>query len=439
MDTDSRLEAFIPYPRQDIIKLCLEDGRLDSNTAEAFKSFCKILSAFYHFQFHSILENIKESYRVFNPTSDVQPLYEPALSEYEQRSQNLVKEFKNILERANYCPMPKETIQQALEERSLIDLKTDVNFEDFDQVLCYYRGDVSTTIPVRNFVFWKTEKTIDVLERLVLLIQFKGEGYFRAKDKRSQQTILERKFTPGKMYVSFYKSIPKLDLDLLFPNVQTSMTLRDRLMLVVPAIGAATPVVLKAIPNILLLVAAILLALNARSGLEAIGVQEEQVRNIMPVLVATLTLAIALGGFAAKQYSQYKTKKIKFQKDVTDTLFFKNLANNASVFQMLVDLAEEEECKEIILVCYHLLTTPQPLTPKALDAKIEAWMMEKTGAAINFDIHGPLQNLQSICSRTIHSEVERPLLEYDDQGCCKLLPLPDAKAVLDYIWDNAFC
>ena len=106
---------------------------------------------------------------------------------------------------------------------------------------------------------------------------------------------------------------------------------------------------------------------------------------------------------------------------------------------MLVDLAEEEECKEIILVCYHLLTTPQPLTPKALDAKIEAWMMEKTGAAINFDIHGPLQNLQSICSRTIHSEVERPLLEYDDQGCCKLLPLPDAKAVLDYIWDNAFC
>ena len=104
---------------------------------------------------------------------------------------------------------------------------------------------------------------------------------------------------------------------------------------------------------------------------------------------------------------------------------------------MLVDIAEEEECKEILLVYYHLLTSPEPLTPERLDAKIESWLAEKTGAQINFDIHGPLQNLQDIRGR-LDTNREKSLLEYDDQGHCRVLPLRDARTVLDYVWDHAF-
>lgn len=431
-----RREAFIPFPRKDIIHLCLTDGQLQGEAAQEFKSFCEILTAFYHFQFHSTLEDIKDSYRVFDPNADVRPLYEPSFQEYEQMDEHVVQGFRQILERANYIPMPDEMIRKSLENRSLIALQTQVDFDEFDQFLCYYRGDVNRTIKVRKFWLWETERTVDVLERLVLLIKFKGGGYFQAKTKGKSTPDL--KFTPGKMYVYFYKNIPKLDLDLLFPNIQTSMTIRDRLLLLIPAIGAAVPVILKTLPNILLLMAAILLALNARSALQSINVEEEQVRSVMPVLIATLTLVIALGGFAVKQYSQYKNKKIKFQKDVTDTLFFKNLANNASVFQMLVDIAEEEECKEIILVYYHLIISSVPLTPEALDAKIEAWLMGKTGATVNFDIQGPLNNLQNIRGRLGTEGPARPMLEYDEQGCCRVLPLREARQILDYVWDNAF-
>ena len=438
MDIKSCNETFIPYCRKDVIHLCLQDGHLEAESAAAFQAFCEILAAFYHFKFHSTLESIKNNYVVFNPDSEVQPLYQPTLQEYEQMGNNVVAAFKHVLERANYCPIPDETIQQALENRSLIDLKTEVNFDEFDQFLCYYRGDVDTTVSIKKFFFWQTEKTVDILERLVLLIKFKGEGYFRSQQKHHKKSQKARSFTPGKMYVYFYKNIPKLDLDLLFPNIETSMTWRDRLLLAVPAIGAAIPLILRTIPNILLLIAAILLAFNAPSTLQSINVEPEQARNVMPVLVATLTLAIALGGFAVKQYSQYQTKKIKFQKDVTDTLFFKNLATNASVFQQLVDLAEEEECKEIILVYYHLMTSPKPLTPQQLDARIETWMAEKTGAQINFDILGPLTNLQTIRGCCSGHATQKPLLDYDDQGCCQVLPLAEAKAVLDDIWDKAF-
>ncbi|MGP1383291.1 MAG: TMEM143 family protein [Thainema sp.] len=438
MDIDSRRESFIPYPRQDIIKLCLADNRLHESDAEVFQSFCTLLIAFYHFHFHRMLEEIKTNYRVFDPNTDVQPLWEPDLNEYQHMETKVVKAFQYILERANYRSLPQDIIQTSLDDCSLIKLTTKVDFEDFDQFLCYYRGDTEQTTTVKKFYFWKKEQTVEVIERLVLMMKFKGDGYFRAKDKQRRFNPFKRKFIPGKMYVYFYKNIPKLDLDLLFPNVQTSMTWRDRIFLVGTVLGAAIPVILKALPNILLLIAAILLAMNAQSALQTIDVEEEQARNLAPVLLASLTLMIVLGGFAFKQYSQYKSKKIKFQKDVTETLFFKNLANNASVFQMLTDIAEEEECKEIILVYYHLLTSPEPLTPKALDAQIEAWMLEKTGTAINFDIQGPLRNLAKIRGRTADSAMEQSVLTYDKQGRCCVLPLHEARVVLDYVWDNAF-
>ncbi|WP_242053080.1 hypothetical protein [Planktothricoides raciborskii] len=62
----------------------------------------------------------------------------------------------------------------------------------------------------------------------------------------------------------------------------------------------------------------------------------------------------------------------------------------------MIDAAEEEECKEIILVYYHLLRNPEPMTPEELDDIIEQWMNEKFDPKIYFDIKGFLQNLQTI-------------------------------------------
>lgn len=433
-------EAFIPYRRSDIIKLCLDDGQLNAAETKKFKDFCEILSSYYHFRFHKTLEVIKDNYVPFNPNADVEALVPPSFEQYDAMESSVVDGFNNILGRANYIKLPEYDVKQSLGKTSLIDLRTEVDFDDFDRFVCYYRGDSYKTITEKKFFFWKKQRRIDIYERIVLLIKFKEAAYFRAKkDKRK-----ERKFIPGKMYVYFYKNIPKLDIDLLFPNVTTSMTWKDRLLFGIPAIGAAIPLILRALPNILLLIAAILFALNAEPLIEELKVEESQVRNVMPILVATLSLGMALGGFAFKQYSNYKSKRIKFQNDVTETLFFKNLGNNDSVFQTFIDLAEEEECKEIILVYYHLLTSDKQLTPEELDTRIEAWMQKKVGITINFDIKGPLDNLANIFGKAIANGVseentpEIPLLSYDKQGYCNVLPLNDAKKVIDYVWDNAF-
>lgn len=439
MATYQDREAFIPYRRSDLIELCLQDGRLPDDKVQQFRDFCALLSAYYHFKFHGYLERLKDNYDPFNPDADTHSQIELTPDKLAEREANVVSDFQAILERANYVPLSPNSLQRAFQEKSLIQLKTDVDFDEFAQLVCYCRGDHEETIQVKQF-FKEKEKTINVFERVALLIKFKDTDYFQRKGDKLESL----QFTPGKMYLYYYKNIPKFDLELLFPNIKISMTWKDRLLLIVPAVGAAIPVLLRVLPKLLVVVGAILFFTMGPSVLETIQTSEEDVRNIMPVLVAVLSLLVTLGGFAYKQYSNYKSKQIKFRKTVTETLFFKNMANNASVFHALIDAAEEEECKEIILVYYHLLTSQTPLTSEQLDNRIETWMDERFGTKIDFDINGPIHNLEQIRGKLMQADQdtaslpEIPLLTKDKRGCCQVLPLDDAKRLIDYIWDHIF-
>ncbi|MGF1535759.1 MAG: TMEM143 family protein [Elainellaceae cyanobacterium] len=430
-------DAFIPCRRHDLIDLCLQSGALDADTGRQFKEFCALLSALYHFRFHHMSEKIKRAYAPFDPNVDV-PASAPAEDLKEMRAV-LSEKVRHLLEKANYKELSQGSLRRSLETKSLIDLHTQVNFDDFSQVLCYYRGDDATSVTTGRW-FWKREQEIKLFERVVLLIHFKDAAHFE-KEKDNQAF---RRFTPDKAYVYFYKNIPQHDIELLFPNVQTRMTWKDIGMLIVPALAAGVSIVVKILPQLLIVVGAIMLALGFPSALDYFNLSEGEVYNITPVLIATGSLCVALGGFAYKQYSSYKTKKLTFQKNVTDTLFFRNLANNAAVFQLLIDLAEEEECKEVILVYYHLLTSDTALTTEALDHRIEVWMQKHLGADVNFDVADAVQKLTALrtpdaSSKSYSAEDKATaLLHYDAQNRCHVLPLDKALAVLDQLWDNAF-
>lgn len=436
-------EAFIPYRRSDLIELCIQDGQLADADVQKFRDFCEILAAYYHFQLHHTLEILKDNFTFFNPDSDTKTRSQPNSQQLVEMQEKVVSVFKTLLERANYNPLSEEMLQQAFEGGSLLDLKTDVDFNDFDRVVCYYRGDTETVTEVNKFLK-KVEKKVQVLERVALLLKFKDINYFKSKKVKLEKL----NFTPGKMYLYYYKNIPKYDLEFLFPNIKVSMTWKDRLLLIVPTIGAAASVLVKLLPQLLLIIGVIYFLLFGKEALVQLNISEENIEqylsDIMGLLVLVLSLVVALGGVGVKQYTNYTLKKVKFQKSVTDTLFFRNLANNASVFGALIDAAEEEECKEIILVYYHLMTSDKPLNPQELDDKIETWMEEKFGTKIDFDINGPLRNLQSIHGKVVKDGMdeadapELPMLAYDDRGYCKVPSIDEAKTIIDYVWDNAF-
>ena len=285
-------EAFIPYRRSDLIELCVQDGQLAAADVAIFRNFCEILSAYYHFNLHQKLESLKYNYAPFNPDADTKYINQLTADKKANMERQLVTVFANILTQANYLHLNKRMLRSALDKKSLIDLKTQIDFADFDQLLCYYRGDRTQKITIKKL--WKNvEKTIEVLERVVLLLKFKNTRYFEAK----KIPIKKLNFKPGKIYVYFYKNIPKYDLELLFPNIKLSMTWKDRLLFGIPAIGAGIPLILKIIPELLAIAAVILFVFFGQSSLVKY-IKEEQVRNIMPMLVALLSLIVTLGGFA---------------------------------------------------------------------------------------------------------------------------------------------
>lgn len=426
-------EAFIPYSREELIKMCVADEKLSVADQKLFCQFCEILAAYYHFQFHHISEKIKANYAPFNPDheSEYTAHYNPA--QLAKMEQEVVTSFKKILEKANYFPIDQNTLEKSLSQQSLIELKTEVNFQELDRIVCYARGNTYETVTIK-YLWKKISRQVDIFSRVALLVKLKKQ----ADVEKNANINFE------KIYVYHYKNIPQWDIELLFPNVKISMTWKDKLLLGVPAIGAAVPLLLRIIPQLLLILGVIVFIVFGPEYVQSLKLtaREADVKNILQLLVISLSLLVALGGFAVKQYTTYKNKQIKFQKNVTETLFFKNLSANLGVFQSLIDMAEEEECKEIILVYYHLLTGDRPFTPEELDAKIETWMQDKFGTVINFDIYGPLTNLEKIVGKTTEADgeksTEQALLSYDQAGYCQVLPLSEAKQVIDYIWDEAF-
>ena len=440
METPFKRETFIPCSREALVELCLQEGRLTEAAAASFRAFAELLAVYYHFRFYQLEKRLKQNYAPFNPDADLAHLTTVNLTaDPNQRvamEKQVVKTLARVLRRANYVALDDATLRQALNRVSLINLKTRVDFADFEQMLFYHRGKIRETVEIKQ-LFWKTTVTIDVFTRAVLLLKFKEANYFRTK----RQKLDKLNFTPGQMSVYLYKNIPQNDLELLFPNVQVGMNWLDRLLFFGPALGAGVSVLLKISSSLLLILGLILFFLLGPAFAQRVGVGETQVRNLTPVLLALMSVSMALGGFAFHQYNGYKNKRLKFLKNVTDTLFFKNLGTNETVFHTLIDAAEEEDTKEAILIYYHLLTHPDRLTPTQLDAHIEQWLQQKLAINIDFDMKQSAEHLQGVGCEQVEAGAiatqRRQLLSLDAQGYCQVLPLDEARQVIDYIWDNA--
>ena len=49
-------------------------------------------------------------------------------------------------------------------------------------------------------------------------------------------------------------------------------------------------------------------------------------------------------------------QSLKYQKELTDNIYFRNVNNNAGIFDYIIGAAEDQECKEAFLAYYFLRT-----------------------------------------------------------------------------------
>ncbi len=424
MADHSDRERFIPIRKAELVDRLSNGHMHTTHDRETFLRFCKILDSIFHFEFHAQTEALKESYHPFNPDSDTvttQNFSHEARKAHEER---LMAVFKDVMNQANYKQITATDLAYAMNRESLFKINLFVDFEDFENQLVFGRGARSRRIRRKKWLFKEETADITVYDRVALLIKYKDESYFRARERK------DLNFDPGTMIVKLFKNIPKGDLEMLFPNAQVRMKLKDKLFMGGVAVGGGVTVLLKAGAGLVAM--ASILWLMTRSVVASGG----KIPPLGPVeisgMVGGVTALAAIGAFLFKQWNSYKNRKIKFMKALGDNLYFKNLDNNAGVFYHIIADAEEEEFKEALLGYLFLVTSETGLSAAALDDAIEDWFKKTYDTPFDFEIEDALGKLKrlKLCKIVGNDKAGTPIWT--------AVSLAEACKRLDMQWDNFF-
>jgi hypothetical protein len=413
MADDPNQNRFIPFRKADIVAMCCDRSGLKASEAQEFREFYRILEALFHFEFHRSLETLKNCYAPFNPNADTRLLSEYLPEEKEQLQKELVAEMTAVLKSANFEKITAEDLEQALAEESLFKIRLEVDFDDFEDVIFFRRGEsVKQETLATFFGLGKKRFNFTNYDRVAVYLKFKEKQYFDDRDRK------QLNFVPGSTIIKLFHNIPKADLEMLFPNSKVRMKTIDKLIIGVPAAVSGVVVIVTKLGATLILIASVFAFW--------LGLSSEEAQLNQKHLIALGAGLATLGGFLFRQISKFKNRKIKFMKALSDNLYFKNLDNNAGVFHHLIDAAEEEEVKEAVLAYFFLQRENRPMEKGELDDLIEKWFEDRWNCRVNFEIDDALKKL------------ERLELVTRDGNILQCQPLAEAKRKLDHIWDNYF-
>ena len=421
---------YIPCSRHELINKCCK--LMPAEQKRQFQSFAEILNAYVHFKTQKDLEQMKQSYAHFNPNADS---LLPGLTQAEAKQQaNILAEtFKRVLLDANYQELNQSDIEKALSQSSLVPVNTQVDLDAYEKILLFYRGSNIKNVTLKRFLF-KKEISFENYDHVAVLLEIKPEKYFDKKDKNIDVV----NFEAGKVYLYLYKNIPHYDLELLFPNVKISMNFRDKLMLIIPALGAAIPMLIKILPALGLLVGAIALVVFGWNLDGNFDVDVSDPKAVYPLLLASFSACVALGGFAVRQYIKYKSKRLEFLKKVTDVLFFKSLDVCQGVLHSVIDAAEEEQSKEMLLIYFILLQEKLPLSQNQIKDMVNQWTKDHLGVETNIQIYKSLEQLTNLKASGVSTREVSSIVELMDEDLYQASDLSTAKRIVDFIWDNLF-
>ncbi len=405
-------DEFIPVRKRDLIAKL--EARGAASDAEGFRTLCRMLGAIYHYTYYDQLERLRTDYYYFNPQIDLHARCDPG--ELERSYADLSEALDNVLKAANFIEIPHEEIERAHREHALIRVDTEAPASDFREVRFFRRGHHREIFEVETwFGLRRTDIECDVYDDVILFVAMKPDKDITTK--RDRKRFVRNQLRPGSVLIKYFRKIPSADLNALFPNVQVVMSTLDRLMLAVPAIAGGVPIVLNLIPalTVLFLLVGFYLGLTGAIG-------EDDTRKAL----AALSGLVALGGFLLQQWIKYQRQSLKYQKLLSDNVYFRNVNNNAGIFDYLIGMAEEQECKEAFLAYHFLLTAKDPVTQAQLDSSIEAWLHDTFDVDVEFEVDDALGKL------------ERLGLLKRDGDTLSVLPLDAAIARLDRTWDDFF-
>lgn len=394
-------ERFIPRRVGELTTdLCGLPWPQDHDGVEQFRSFSRLTSALYHYEFHDREQAITEAWE----RADADP----------GAATVVATELTGLLDGANYTPVTMADLEYALANESLIPLRFEVDLDDYDELLIYRRGSQRSTVAVPKWMGLRSEeRTIVVDERVVVYARVKPKSWF---DER-QIDPAERNLVPGQVSLKQFQNVPRADIEMLLPSTRVRLRLIDSLVIGVPAVASAVAVLttklLSTLGLMFLLVAAWL------------GLRDQQPEIDQAALVILFGGAVTLGGFVFRQWAKLKNRRLEYLKTLTENLYLRTLAVGPGVLHTLLSSAEQQEVVEVLLAYRFLLAAPGGLVAAELDTAVETWLQDSGQGDIDFEVDDAVAKL-------------RRLEVIEGRPTMRARPLAESLASLDRRWDDLF-
>lgn len=373
----------------------------------------QLLDALFHHEAYQRLEALKALYDPLDP--DAPATRRDASAAAFQRFDAALSE---ALARANFVEIDPATVQTHEATTLLTGLNIKASAAGLRSVRFFARGAKHEEIVLRRW-FGMRRKIITVqkMDDVVVLVGFKAEDEAARRDDRQALRRMRRGVREGAALVKHFRGVAAPELVTLHPGAKPSMRPRDQAMLAGPALIAGTPVLLNLWPALVVIFAVLAAYFGAQGAIE-----ENQLKRAL----AAVSGLVAVGAFVMRQRLKYEAQTLRYQKQLADTVYFRNLANNAGVLDLLVGAGEEQDSKEAFLAYAILRREARALTKAEIDAHAETFLRERFSLEIDFEIQDALGKLERL-----------GLVSRSGDAYTAATP-QDALAKLDAAWDGQF-
>ena len=351
-----------PSPEPASGERVLDDLVRDPTLKRQLGAVADLFEALWHHRSHGQFESLKRAYECMDPDGNEPPSYE--------NSDGFVETLEEMLANGNWEKITEAELQAALDGEDVFPISLDVRFDELLLNRLYKLGELETVETRSSFFGLKKESvTITVYDRVIQVLRFKDKHWFESEDRMPDY--------PGDsatgVHLRLFKSVPKLDLETIYPNTRPNMRTLDKLKIAAPLVGG-------------------LVALAIKFGPLLFGKTQGETS-----LAVVIGIVSALKTYMVKSYMSYRTTREKYLAHVSKDLYFKGQANNGAVLNVITDLSEEQEVKGALLAyCFLWVEADAKYTQAALDHRVEGWLGKTFGVTVDFEVDDALSKLKDL-------------------------------------------
>jgi hypothetical protein len=402
-------DGYIPARKTELIQAMSAEAGLPQGEESRFPELARLIAAILHYEAHDALEQLKDLYAPLDPD---------AAPGRRATGDGPLEAFETALEQALAKANFEEIDADFARGRTLSeDLVLKASNHGIQDIRYFARGAHAQPVTQRT-MFGLRKKTIeaDVVDDVIVLVAFKDEDEIKPRERRAFAK-LRRGMRPGAALVKHFRNVARAELISLHPAAKPAMRRRDQLFLAVPAIAGGVPVLLQIVQAITVLFAVIAAYFGAQGAID---------NDRLKQAVAAISGLVAVGAFVLRQKMKYERQTLLYQKQLSDTVYFRNLANNAGVLDALIGAGEEQDVKEALLAYWTLRRAGRPMSKSEIDKSAEQFLRTRLSLTVDFEIGDALGKL------------ERLGLVVRDGETLSAIPCADALAKLDAAWDAYF-